>query len=355
MSTTTEMPIDPELPIIDAHHHLFDRPNAIVEAVMRRRRFLIDDYTDQLGDGHNVVATVVVESQAMIRPDGPEELRPVGQTEFHNGQGAMGASLAYAGIRVAHGIIGAADLRLPDVRDTLQAHRHAAPTRFKGVRQEALWDEDPSILAGVFDNGPKMYSDDDFRRGFAHLAPLGLTFDAFVLAPQLADIVELAQAFPDTSIVLNHLGHPLGVGRHAGRMEAERPQWAADMKAIASCDNVTVKMGGLGSFMSGSTSFLADPPVSSAVLAGEWRPYVETAIEHFGADRIMFESNLPTDGSGPFGHVCNAYKLLTAGCSQTEREAIFAGTAARAYTLDDILPSRDHNEPPRPDNREQVQ
>lgn len=339
MPAALEAAIDPDIPVIDTHHHLFDHPNPTVARVMRRDRFLIDDYTDLVSDGHNVIATIVMESQAMYRQDGPDEFRTVGETEFFNGQAAMGAGGSYHGIRVAAGIVGSVDLRIPDARTALEAHITAAPGRFKGIRQEALWDEDPTILAGVFDHGPGMYLGDDFQRGFAHLAPLGLSFDAFVLAPQLADIVELATTFPDTSIVLNHLGHPLGIGRHAGRMTDERPQWEADMKAIAGCDNVTVKMGGLGSFLSGSSTFLADPPASSATLADEWRPYVEPAIEMFGADRLMFESNLPTDGSGPFGHVCNAYQRLTTGCSQSEREAIFAGTAVRAYRLDGLLPA----------------
>ncbi|MFC9833639.1 amidohydrolase family protein [Rhodococcus sp. NPDC127530] len=337
MSFEIEPPIDPDIAIIDAHHHLFDRANPAIEMVMRRKRFLIEDYVDYVSDGHNVVASVVVESRTMYRADGPEEFRTVGQTEFHNGQAAMGASGDYRGIRVAEGIVGTIDLRLPTARETLAAHKEAAPARFKGVRQEALWDEDPSILAGVFDHGPGLYRDEDFKRGFAHLAPLGLTFDAFVLAPQLPDVLDLARSFPETPIVLDHMGFPLGIGRHAGLMEQERPQWEADMRSISACENVTVKMGGFGSFMSGSPTFLADPPASSETLAGEWGPYVETTIELFGTDRTMFESNLPTDGSGPFGHVCNAYQRLTAHCSQPEREAIFAGTAARIYQLENVL------------------
>ncbi|WP_200914561.1 amidohydrolase [Aeromicrobium sp. Leaf272] len=205
------------------------------------------------------------------------------------------------------------------------------------MRQEALWDEDESIVGAVFDHGPGMYLGENFRRGFAHLAPLGLSFDAFVLSPQLTDILALARDFPETSIVVDHLGHPVGIGRHTGKLEEEFDQWRADMAAIAACENVTVKMGGLGSFLSGSPTFLADPPASSETLAAEWRPYVETSVELFGADRMMFESNLPTDGSGPFGHVCNAYQRITAGCSQSEREAIFAGTAKRVYRLEGLL------------------
>lgn len=333
-----EPAIDPDIPIIDTHHHLFEHPTDIVRMVMRRDRFLIDDYVDFVAGSHNVVATVAMESQAMYRADGPEHLRTVGEVEFFAGQAAMGASGRYEGVRVAAGFVGAAELRHPEVKQTLELSLQTSPARFKGIRQEALWDEDPSIVGAVFDNGPGMYLSDDFRRGFAHLAPLGLSFDAFVLAPQLGDVADLARSFPDTAIVLNHLGHPLGIGRHAGLMEQEFPQWLADMEAIAKCENVTVKMGGLGSFMSGSSTFMADPPASSEVLASEWRPYAETTIEMFGAGRVMFESNLPTDASGPFAHVCNAYQRITAGCSQSERESIFAGTASRVYRLEGLLP-----------------
>lgn len=329
--------IDPEIPVIDSHHHLFDRAPDIVAHVTKRRRFLIDEYVEMVDTGHRVLGSVVVEVHNMYRTDGPEELRVVGETEFFNGQGAMGASGLWSGVQVAAGIIGPAELRHERAADVLDAQIAAAPARFKGVRQTGVWDEDSSIAAAVFPNPPHLYGDPMFRRGFAHLEDRGLTFDAFLMAPQLPDLVDLARTFPGTTIVLNHLGQPVGVGRHAGRLEEERPQWSADMAAVAECPNVVVKMGGLGSLFSGSPSYRVDPSVSSQVLAAEWGPYVETALELFGADRLMFESNLPTDGSGPFLHVCNAYKRLLSGCTEAEKRAVFAGTAARVYDLGHLL------------------
>ncbi|WP_236787620.1 amidohydrolase [Amycolatopsis sp. GM8] len=325
-----EPPVDPDIPVIDAHHHLFDWADDALAALWARRSLLAGDYAGLVTDGHNVIASVAVESHAGYRASGPEHLRPVGQTEFMNGQAATAGA-----VRVAAGIIGWADLRLgAAVREVLEAHLVAAPRRFKGIRYNALWDEDPSVVGALFDHPPHLYGDKTFRAGFAEIAPFGLVFDAFVLAPQLPDVTALARAFPETPIVLNHLGNPLGVGRHAGRMTEEFPAWRKAMTDLATCPNVVVKMGGLGTFLSGSPSFRADPPVGSEVLAGEWRPYTEETIALFGADRVMFESNLPTDGCGSFRIVCNAYQRIVEHCSDDERRAIFAGTATAVYRLD---------------------
>ncbi len=330
-----EEPIDPGLPVIDSHHHLFDRASDGLYRHVRRRRFLLDEYLEFLGDGHNVVASVLLQARSMYRADGPEEMKPIGETEFFNGQAAMAASGLYGRCLVGAGIVGFADLRLgDDVHRVLEGQMAAAPGRFKGVRQEALWDVDPTVLSDRFTAGPRMYFRDDFRRGLAQLAPLGLSFDAFVLGPQLADVVDLVLSFPETQFVLNHLGNPVGIGVRKGRLEEEYPHWRRDMAEIARCPNVVVKLGGLGSFLSGSPTYRSDPPADSATLAVEWKPYAESAVELFGADRCMFESNVPTDGSGSFTTVCNAYKRIVAGCSEHERRQIFAGTAARIYKLD---------------------
>lgn len=329
-----EQPIDPGLPIIDSHHHLFDRASDQHYEQTRRRRFLVDDYLECLGEHHNVVATVIVQARVMYRADGPVEMRPVGETEFFNGQAAMSASGLYGRCRVGAGIIGFADLTLGDrVRPVLEAHLAAAPDRFRGIRQNGLWDADPTVLGERLNGQPGLYLRGDFRSGVAQLAPLGLSFDAFVLAPQLPDAVDLARSVPQTQIVLNHLGNPVGVGVHRGRLGEEFPQWRGDMAELARCPNVVVKMGGLGTFLSGSPTYRADPPAGSATLAAEWKPYAESALEMFGADRCMFESNLPTDGSGAFTAVCNAYMRILAGCSEEERQQVFADTAARIYRL----------------------
>ena len=239
----------------------------------------------------------------MYRTDGPEWLRPIGESEFLNGQAAMAASCVHGPCRVAAGIVSYADLRRGEaVHEVLQAHIAAAPGRFRGIRQEAMWDADETILGGLFDTGEGLYGRDEFRRGFACPTPLGLSFDAFVLEPQLADVADLARAFPDTSIILDHIGNPVGIGRHAGTLEASYDRWLAAVAEIAACPNVNVKLGGLGSFFSGFGSFLARTAYCSERLADEWRPYVVAALDLFGADRAMFESNIAARRRGQLRH-----------------------------------------------------
>src|SRR5262245_14982123 len=247
----------------------------------------------------------------------------------------MSASGLYGPNRVAAGIVSTTDCRLGDrVKSVLEAHIAAGGSRFRGIRQTGAWDGDASIFGGMFKNGAQLYRDASFRRGFAHLAPLGLTFDAFVLSTQLPDVADLAAAFPDTSIVLDHAGGPIGIGPYRGRLAEMFPAWKRDMQEIARRSNVTVKLGGLGSFINGFPSYRAQPPASSAALAADWQPYVETCVEAFGAQRCMFESNYPVDfGAGSYGTIVNAYKRITAGYSATERTDIFSGTAIEVYRL----------------------
>jgi predicted TIM-barrel fold metal-dependent hydrolase len=333
----TEAPLDPDLPIVDTHHHLYDRISVESARIAGgRQRYLLEELLADIdASGHNVVATVHADADAMYRADGPPELRVIGETEFINGQAAMSASGVYGPCRVAAGIVGTTDLRLGDrVRAVLEAHVAAGGGRFRGIRQTGAWDDDPAIFGGMFPVGEGLYLGREFQRGFRHLAPLGLSFDAFVLATQLADVTALARAFPETTIVLDHCGGPVGVGRYQGRRDELHPAWEQEIRRLAECPNVSVKVGGLGSFLGGFASFGADPAVPSEVLAAEWRPWVEPCIEAFGADRCMFESNYPVDyGSGAYGTIWNASKRITAGCSPSERAALFSGTAARIYQL----------------------
>jgi len=336
-STRQESALDPTLPIVDAHHHLYDRLADRFTALSGgRRRYLIDELLQDMGGGHRIAATVFVDADAMYRADGPAEYRVVGETEFANGQAAMSASGLYGPSRIAAGIVSTTDCRLGDrVKGVLEAHLAAAGSRFRGIRQTGAWDKDASIFGGMFKNGEHLYLDAAFRKGFAHLAPLGLSFDAFVLSTQLRDVADLAAAFPDTRIVLDHAGGPIGIGPYHGRLAEMFPAWKRDIEEIARRANVVVKLGGLGSFINGFPSYGSQPAASSEMLAADWRPYVETCIEAFGASRCMFESNYPVDfGAGSYGTIVNAYKRLTAGCSAGERAAIFAGTAIGIYRLD---------------------
>ena len=335
-SVAAELALDPALPIVDTHHHMYDRlPDHHLSLAGGRRRYLIDELLADMNSGHNVIATVFVDGDAMYRADGPPEYRVVGETEFVNGQAAMSASGLYGPSRIAAGIVGTADCRIGDrVKGVLEAHLLAGGNRFRGIRQTGAWDADGSILGGMFKVDAHMYLESAFRRGFRHLALLGLSFDAFVLSPQLADVADLASAYPNTQIVLDHVGGPIGIGPYRGRLAELFPAWKRDIEDIARRPNVVVKLGGLGSFINGFPSYRAQPPASSEALAADWRPYVETCIEAFGAERCMFESNYPVDsGAGAYGTIINAYKRITASCSASERASIFSGTAIDVYRL----------------------
>ena len=180
--------LDPELPIIDTHHHFWDRPD---------HRYLLDELRADLDTGHNISATVFLECRSMYRATGPVEMRPVGETEFVAGLAAMSASGGYGPTRVAAGIVGYADLTLGDrVEPVLEAHIRAGGGRFRGVRHSAGWDASEVIGNSRADMRPHLYRQPEFRAGLTRLATLGLSFDAWLYHPQLADVVELARAVP---------------------------------------------------------------------------------------------------------------------------------------------------------------
>jgi len=319
--------LDPALPIVDPHHHLWDRPGW---------RYMLADLLADTNSGHNIVATVFVQCRSMHRAGGAEEFRPVGETEFVNGVAAMSASGGYGPTAVCAGIVGHADLRLgARVSKVLEAHVRAGGGRFRGIRHISAWDADPTVLNPAYKPPPGLLADAAFRDGFACLAPLDLGFDAWLYHPQIDELTALAQAFPDTRIVLNHVGGPLAIGAYAGRRENIFSGWAASIRGLAACPNVCVKLGGLGMRINGYDFHLQPEPPSSDALAAAWRPYMETCMEAFGPARSMFESNFPVD-KGSYGYAVfwNACKKLASGASAGEKADLFSGTAARFYRLD---------------------
>ncbi len=322
--------IDPARPIVDPHHHLWDRGG---------QRYLIEEMTADIASGHNIIATVYVDCRSMYRAHGPEAFRPVGEVEFATGVAAMSASGGYGKAAICAGIVSHVNLLLGDAaKPVLEAEIAAGGGRFRGIRHSSAWDEDP-VVAGMYANRPKgLLSDAAFREGFACLAPLGLSFDAWLFHPQIGELTELARAFPDTSIVLDHCGGPAGTGRFAGRREEVFPVWRAAIKEIARCENVVVKLGGLAMCLLGYDFHLRPRPPSSEELAAAWRPYIETCIEAFGAKRAMFESNFPPDkGQCSYQVIFNAFKRIAAPLSEAEKTALFSQTATSFYRLE--LPS----------------
>jgi predicted TIM-barrel fold metal-dependent hydrolase len=300
-----------------------------------RPRYLLDELLEDFGSGHNIRASVYLQCNSMYRADGPEPLRPLGETEFVNGVAAMTASGVFGPVRACAGIVGYADLNLGDaVAPILEAHLRIAGDRFRGIRNSASYDPDANVLGPLARIGGGLYESGRFREGFARLAPLGLSFDSWLLEPQLPELIGLARAFPETAIILNHVGTPLGIASYAGRREERFRIWRDNIHALAASPKVSVKLGGLAMPFLGFPSFRADPPASSAQLAEEWRPYIETCIEAFGPKRCMFESNFPVDaGSCSYAVLWNAFKRLAAGCSADEKAALFFETANRVYRL----------------------
>ena len=327
LALRSEAVLEPGLPIIDAHHHLWDHPG---------NRYLHAEVLADVDAGHNIVATAYMECSAHYRADGPVELRSLGETEFVNKVAEASASGAHGPCRVAAGIVGNVNLRLGDAAGAaLDAHIAMAPQRFRGIRQSSVYHADPAARGSLANPPPGMLADAQFRRGFACLAPRGLSFDAWMYHTQLDELVDLARAFPDTTIVLNHVGGAIGIGPYAGHRDEVFKVWQGAIARLARCPNVVVKVGGMGMRLFGFD--LADkpePPDSAAVAAG-WKPYAMACIEAFGPERCMFESNFPVDkGTCSYVVLWNAFKRIAAGMSAAEKNALFLGTAARVYRID---------------------
>ena len=325
-----ETALEPELEIIDTHHHLWDLKHT------SGHRYLLDEFLADAGSGHNVVATVFMNCYEWDRAIGPKEMRPVTETEVAAGFAAMCDTGLYGKTRVAAGIVSYADLTLGDgVTPVLEAHRQAGGGRFRGIRHSGGWDADPIIGNSFADMAPDFYLRPDFRRGFARLIGMGLSFDAWLYHPQLLDVVDLARAFPEANIIMGHCGCPLGYGPYAGKTDEVFAAWKASMAELAKCPNVSIKLGGMMMRLAAYDYNVVPRPPTSLELAGMWGPYIRTCIELFGAGRAMFESNFPVDKMG-IGYLAlwNAFKHIVSDASDDEKRALFSGNARRVYRLD---------------------
>ena len=330
---TPEEPLDPALPICDSHHHLWDRqPHTKPED-----RFLLEEVLREFNRGHNIVSSVSVTTPgAMFRKDGPEEMKPVGETEFVQGIAAMSASGKYGSAAIAAGIVGYADLTLgARVAPVLEAHLAASCNRFRGIRYGCSWDAS-SAVPNAASKAPKgLMLDRTFREGVACLQKYNLIYDALCFHPQLPELVDLARAVPEVSMVLEHAGCPLGVGPYAGRGDEVFQDWKRSMAELATCPNVTVKLGGLG--FGGRFGYdwpKWDKPPSSAQLVEAIGPYFLACIELFGPERCMFQSNFPVDGAAySYIVIWNSFKRMTRDFSPAERAALFRDTAERVYRI----------------------
>jgi predicted TIM-barrel fold metal-dependent hydrolase len=316
-----EEALEPERAIVDPHHHFFEGtvfPD-----------YHLEDLRGDIASGHRVEQTVFMECGMWYRKTGPEALAPVGETEAvakiaaESAQGATG--------RVA-AILGHADLRRgAAVREVLEAHVGTSEL-FRGIRHAAAWDADKTLMSSA--KVSNLYADPAFREGFAQLAPLGLTFDAYQYHPQTPQLTELARAFPDTSIICDHLATPVGVGVYAGQRAEVLTQWRRDVSELATCPNVVMKLGGLCMPWNGFGFDERERPPSSDELVETQRDYFLHAIDAFGPDRCMFESNFPVDKlCVSYGVLWNGFKKIAVGFSEAEKDSLFRGTATRVYSI----------------------
>ncbi len=318
-----ELALAPSEPICDAHHHLWARPASPYLLPQIRR--------DVAASGHRVASTVYVEWRSHYLEGGAPEMRPVGEVAFARSV----ERAARDEPQVCKGIVGFAELCLGEaIAPALEAMVAAGEGSLKGLRYVASWDDDPEVLGGTAAKGPGLYREASFRSGLRLLERHGLVFDAWLFQTQLADLIDLARAFPSLPIVLNHTGGVLGIKRYAGQRYELFAAWHRGIKELAGCANVYMKLGGLGMKRCGFPFHGEPEKATSALLEQIWRPWIESCIEAFGAERCMFESNFPVDGdSCSYRVLWNSFKRLAAGCSASERAALLHDTAAAFYRL----------------------
>jgi L-fuconolactonase len=329
LALTPEPTLEPELPICDPHHHLWDfRPEPAAY-----QRYLLPDLAEDLRSGHNVRSTVFIEVKTRYRADGPEEMRPVGEVEFVEGLATESARGTYGRAQVAAAIIGYADLKRGEqVAPVLEGMQAASPARFRGIRHSVGWDPSPELanrdIQGVL-------SSDQYRAGARVLASMGLCLENSLYHPQLAELAAFARAVPNLTIILNHIGGLVRIGPYANRDDDVLPAWRRGITAVAACPNVIMKLGGVGQHRFGFNWHARAQPIGSEELATALAPLMHYCIEQFGPERCMFESNFPVDKvSYSYNIVYNAFKRLSTGYSAAERAAMFHDTAARVYRID---------------------
>ena len=320
--------LEPERPIVDAHHHLWDRPE---------NRYLFPDFLGDLSAGHNIYATVFIECGAMYRKSGPEAERAVGEMEFAADAAAMSDRGGHGDCAICAGIIGSGDLRLgDDLGRILELYTNATGGRLCGVRQIVAWHRNPAARGSMANPPPGLLLEPVARRGLAAIERTGLSFDVYAYHTQLAELVEVARLYPGLLMIVNHIGGPIGIGPYAGRHDEVFSDWRADMVELGRCPNVRVKLSGLGMRVFGFGFGDRPQPPSSSDLAAAWAPHIETCIEIFGADRCMFGSNFPVDkGTCSYRVLWNAFKRIVAEASEREKHSLFADTAADVYRLVD--------------------
>ena len=327
LATLQEEVLEPALPIIDPHHHLWVRSGYT---------YLMPELAADLESGHNIIATVFAECHSMYRKEGPKAERSLGETEFVRGQAAMSASGTFGRAGACDVMFGNVDLTLGSaVEPILEQHIAASDGRFRGVRISSGWHADEKV--GNVTEQPNLLIDPRVSEAAAVLSRMGLSLDCWLYHPQLDEVAQLADAHPALTIILNHVGSPILGGPYRGKSEEVFKDWKAAIIQISRRQNVFVKLGALPIRMPNFGGDRSVPPGSEEVAAA-WRPWMETCIEAFGPARSMYESNFPVQKRWCSYQVCwNAFKRISASASASEKADLFAGAAARAYRLENVL------------------
>lgn len=322
-SENPEQVLEPDLPIVDPHHHLWDIRSFDIEphASFQQKVYLCEEVVDDIrGSGHNVRQTVFAQCGAFFRAEGPREMKCVGETEFVHGVAAMSNSGIYGELRLCAGIFGSADLRVgAGVESVLQAHLAASPN-FRGIRTAF-----PSDL------------NEQFMVGYNVLAKYQMSFDNYSPDFQrLPNLARLANANTDIPVVVNHLGGKIDPDASADVVKG----WQQSIDAVAACPNAVMKCGGaqmqVGDWEPPFHMHQRATPIGSQELCDLLFPYYQYVIEAFGPNRCMFESNFPVDKECiSYRTLWNAFKLIAnrLGLSDAEKADIFGGTATRVYRL----------------------
>jgi predicted TIM-barrel fold metal-dependent hydrolase len=323
LGRVSEAPLDPEVPVVDAHHHFSDR---------RQYLYMLHELMEDVGSGHRVLATVFLEGR-MCECGTDEATRGVAETGVAMALGALAEARGQHGIAAA--IVGIAELSQgTKVGEVLRAHIAAGAGRFRGVRQIAPWDPSPVLSPPGLNIDPELLSNKTFREGFGQLAPLNLSFDAWLYYPQYDRLRALGEAFPNTQIILN-FPIPLGAGGYALGSASDAERWKAAVRSVAQCPNIAVKLGGFGMGIAGLRFGERPNPPTSTQLAAAMKPYFEVTVEAFGADRCLIGSNFPVDkGSFSYTVFWNACKLLLRSLPIEQRSAILSENALRYYRVD---------------------
>ncbi|KAF1019636.1 MAG: hypothetical protein GAK29_03848 [Acinetobacter bereziniae] len=348
-------------PLIDPHIHQWDpysTPHAAAFAVklLGQRPFLLDKMV-RLVKPKDLIETVGL-TKHITRPYLPQDYKndlqhyAVEQVVHieaswakHKGKGVVGEtefieSLPFNEDTVKlGGIVATADPCDSNFKKILKLHQKASK-RLRGIRRMAAFHEDKGVHNWT--DTPHLYTQKKFLKGFEQLAQHNLSFDAWVYSQQISDVIELAKNFPETSIVLDHLGTPAGlfgkVGQNTGLSKTAREnifyQWQEDIAELSTRPNVYTKMSGLFMPVLGHQFYKKKQLASKQQIIDLVAPLFLHALESFGTYRVMFASNFPMDRvNTSLVNIIDAFSDIVMQYDENALEKVFHHNAKQFYRL----------------------